>query len=149
MYTTNLPHLLISPRHRGIRGACSAAMNGGHDGAVTPVVRKTSLLIVVGHAALLGACGMWNTEKLDATTAHVIDGHLPSGMSVAAFQGEFPQAVLIDGDDRNGSWFVHVQRVCFWCRTAEGFQRSADVYTRIVRFEDGRLAGIDAVGTSP
>ena len=106
------------------------------------------LLLVVAVTALLGACGSWKPEKLEATTAQAIDDRLSSAMTVAAFQGEFPQAVLVDGNETDGSWFLHVQQVCFWCRTAEGFQRSEDVYARIVRFEGGRLAGIDAVGAS-
>ena len=86
----------------------TGAINGGDDRVVKLFMQKTLLLLVIGHATLLAACGTWKAEKLEATTAQAIDDHLPSGMSVAAFQEEFPQAVLVDGDDHNGNWFVSV-----------------------------------------
>lgn len=123
-----------------------AAKTGGMEAIVNESANRQGVLLVLAMAALLGACGAWKPEKLETTTAHAIDERLASGMAVAEFQGVFPQAVLVDGDETNGRWFVHVERVCFWCRTAAGFQRSEDIYARIVRFEDGQLAGIAAVG---
>lgn len=129
-------------------GPTTTAMTGGIEGIVNRPANRPLVLLLLAVAALLGACGSWKPEKVEAATAHAIDDRLSSEMTVAAFQREFPQAALVDGNETDGSWFLHVQQVCFWCRTAEGFQRSEDVYARIVRFEGGRLAGIDAVGAS-
>lgn len=123
-------------------------MTGGIEGTVIEFATRPVLLLVLAATALLGGCGSWKPEKLEATTAQAIDDRLSSAMTVAAFQGEFPNAVLVEGDETNGKWFVHAQEVCFWCRTAGGFGRSEDVYARIARFKDGRLAGIDAVSAS-
>lgn len=112
------------------------------------LANRPMVVLLGAVTVMLGACGAWKPTRLDASTAHAIDDRLSSAMTVAAFQGQFPDAVLVDGDEINGRWFVHVRRACFWCRTAQGFQRSEDVYARIVRFEDGRLAGIDAVSYS-
>jgi len=112
-------------------------------------MRTILILAAFGQVALLGACGAWSPEKLETATALAIDGRLPEQMPVADFRAEFPQAVLIDGDDTNGSWLVHARRVCFWCRTARAFQHSEDVYLRFVRFEDGRLASVEPGRTGP
>lgn len=112
---------------------------------MNPSVRQLLLLAALGHIVALSACSTWDSRKLEASTVDMLDKRLRSQMSLTAFRDEFPDAVLVDGDDGDGSWFVHVRNVCFWCRTAGGFQRSEDVYARIVRFEGGRLAGIDAV----
>lgn len=123
-------------------------MIGGIEGILNKLANRTLTLLMVAVTALVGACGAWKPAKLDATTAGAIDERLPSGLAVATFRQDFPQAVLVEGNKTSGRWFVHVQQVCFWCRTAAGFQRSEDVYARIVRFEDGRLAGIDPVDGS-
>ena len=112
------------------------------------LANRPMVVLLGAVTVMLGACGAWKPERLEVSTARAIDDRLASQMTPGAFRAEFPDAVLIDGDESNGSWFVHVQRACFWCRSAEGFRRSEDVHARIVRFEDGRIAGIDAVSGS-
>lgn len=102
------------------------------------------LVTLAASAMFLGACGAWKPETLEATTAEFIDSRLPARMALADFRSEFPDAVLVDGDEADGTWFVQSRQVCFWCRTSQGFRRSEDVYARVVRFEAGRLASIDA-----
>jgi len=111
--------------------------------------RTILFFAAIGQIVLLGACGSWSPEKLEGATALAIDGRLPEQMPIADFRAEFPQAVRVDGDEMNGSWLVLARQVCFWCRTAWGFQRSEDVYARVVRFENGRLATIEAARLNP
>lgn len=105
---------------------------------------RTATFVAVVSMVLLAGCGAWKPEKLEATTAEAIDSRLAAQMALADFQSEFPDAVLVDGSEADGAWFVHVQEICFWCRSAHGFQRSEDVYARVVHFEGGRLARIEA-----
>lgn len=115
-------------------------------GIVQEKMNRTVTLLAVASMALLAACGAWKPEKLEATTAEAIDSRLPAQMALVDFRSEFPDAVLVDGSEADGTWLVHVQQICFRCRTAHGFRRSEDVYARVVHFEGGRLARIEAAG---
>ena len=106
-------------------------------------MRILPLVSTVLTLMALASCGAWKPEKLDATTREVIDSRLSMGMSVDSLRREFGNAVLVDGDESTGAWFVYVDQVCFWCRTPEGFQRSRDVYGRVVHFDDGALSRIE------
>jgi len=108
---------------------------------------KKSILFSAVLALLMSACGTWRPDKLEIATATAIDTRLPAQMEFADFRAEFPNAVLVDGDESTGTWLAQVTQVCFLCRTSRGFRRSEDVYARIVHFEDSRLARIEATGT--
>ena len=106
------------------------------------------ILPLIAALVFVAGCGAWKAEKLEATTAGHIDSRLSSNMALDDFRNAFPDAERISGDDQNGAWFVSVQDICFWCRTREGFERSRDVYARVVHFEDGELARIEPSRTA-
>ena len=106
-------------------------------------VRIHRSVVILAFLSILASCGVWKPERLEASTEAAIDQRLTIGMSVDAFRREFNNAVLVDGDATTGAWFVYVEQVCFWCRTPNGFQRSRDVYARVVHFDDGALARIE------
>jgi len=103
-------------------------------------------VMLVAFLALveLGGCGAWKAESLEAATADRIDSRLPRQMSLDEFRKEFPDAQRVDGDADSGAWLVTDHHTCFWCRTPHGFQRSEDVYARLVYFEDGAMVRIQA-----
>jgi len=111
--------------------------------------RRRILVLGIAAAALFPACSTWGPERLEATTAQAIDSRLPAQMPFADFKSDFPNAMLVDGDESTGAWLVYAQQTCFGCRTAEGFQRSEDVYARVVHFENGRLVRIEATSAAP
>ncbi len=106
-------------------------------------MKTRHLFVICVSMVLLSACGAWKPEKLEAATSEAIDSRLTGQMPLADFRSEFPDAVLVDGNDIDGAWFVSAQHVCFWCRTPHGFQRSMDVYARVVKFEDGKLTRVE------
>ena len=101
---------------------------------------NSSLVLLLLSAA---GCGTWNAEKLEQATVASIDDGLRSGMPFDEFRREFPDAMLIRGNETSGDWLVATHKVCFVCTSADGFRRSLDTYTRIVRFEQDKLTAVN------
>lgn len=92
--------------------------------------------------ASLAACGAWKPERYEADVAERIDSRLSVGMSVDEFLGVFPDATRVE--ESGPVYFVAFRETCFWCRDREAFRTSRNTWARVVRFEDDRLAAIEA-----
>ena len=90
----------------------------------------------------LAGCSAWTDARVEQATVASIDNGLTSGMALADFRRQFPDATRVGGDEVSGDWLVSAQQVCFVCSSAAGFSRSRDIYARIVHFEQGVLTSI-------
>lgn len=67
-------------------------------------------------------------------------------MTYQDFQEEFPDAKAISSDGSTNTFLVSENRVCFMCRSGDGFVRSEDIYAAEVTFNNGVLVSSELVG---
>jgi hypothetical protein len=106
-------------------------------------VHKILILILLLVPALLVGCGRWHVERYDAEVTERIDVSLPQGMTREQFLATFPDAVLIDEQASGARYLVHKEQTCFWCYSGAGFQRSTDVFARVVIFDGDTLSAVE------
>ena len=117
-------------------------------GIVQPLgaFKKCSLLVFIFTALLvMSGCGRWSAETREEQTADRIDAQLEVGISEAELKTKFPDARLWKEEGGAKSYVVAVNKVCLWCWSHTGFSKSSEDFARLVRFENGRLVGIEPV----
>lgn len=100
-------------------------------------------------ATTLCGCGVWDGTRHAEQTVEQIDARLTVGMTLAEFEGMYPDAHVATADGATRIYVISEQAVCFVCTSPAGFQRSTDVFARAVRFESGRLISVEPVPELP